>query len=372
MSDELGKDRENTVFNALRRHGKLCYRQMMQLCASSPPTSDGCRSYCLRPKRLYLFLVVCLVVSMQRRSPRIRTDVFDTHYEENHRAIFLISMGKQAQESKIVERFVWSANNRGKWNSWVVLLTDAPSSRYVNVSDNLIVMQPRSEHFNTSFAEDMPYKRFKTYIMEYLDMDPRLNSVRLVYYLDVDIVTIQPLLPMMIELESKHGIADRSEEPTSSVSKAWFFEGNYKKTPVQGGQMILQRNGSKPCLKRWRSLIDANPSQPKDQPYLLRMMKEPNQQCTIQIMPQEHYIRFPSNTSMLKWIGKYPVPWYKPNLKREDPVVPTMIHIKNSGKVGNVSASVEALFLQDILQLSPQEESDLAIGKKMHFKPDEV
>ena len=110
---------------------------------------------------------------------------------DDQRAIFLISMGRQAAESKIVERFLMSTRRRGSWKGHVVLLTDAPHDRYRHLQhqdDHFIVMHPRPEHFNWNTKKDMPYKRFKTYVLDYIDSEPRLDSVRLVYYLDVDII----------------------------------------------------------------------------------------------------------------------------------------------------------------------------------------
>ena len=70
---------------------------------------------------------------------RVSNDVADNHSQtqigqyythptvtDQERAIFLISMGRQAAESKIVERFVMSTRRRGSWKGYVVLLTDAP------------------------------------------------------------------------------------------------------------------------------------------------------------------------------------------------------------------------------------------------------
>ena len=87
------------------------------------------------------------------------------------RLIFLISMGEEAKESKMVERFVWSARHRGQWNGYILLLTDAPIERYAGFSERFLVMNPEPQHFDTRFKEDMPYKRFKTSLLDYLDLD---------------------------------------------------------------------------------------------------------------------------------------------------------------------------------------------------------
>lgn len=122
----------------------------------------------------------------------------DGNVETFSRVIFIISMGKEASASKMVERFVWSARYRGEWRGYIVLLTDAPKSRYEGLSHHFIVMNPQPNHFNGSFPLDMPYKRFKTHLLEYVGMDPRLNPAKLVYYLDVDNI-VGNSLPRMFE-----------------------------------------------------------------------------------------------------------------------------------------------------------------------------
>jgi hypothetical protein len=335
---------------------------------------------------LYFWQQLVLAPKLPDYTYAPKTIIYDEAYNDNSRAIFFISMGKQAQQSKIVERFVWSVRNRGLWRGWLVLITDAPQTRYANLTHHFIAMNPQRQHFNSSFAEDMPYKRFKTFLFDYVDMDSRLDSVSLVYYLDVDIVVLQSLIPMMYELEHRHGIESRetSRQPRAgrqqfstegaNPPRVWFFEGNYKKTPVQGGQMILERYSSKPCLEKWRHLIDQHPEQPKDQPYLLQMLEDPSPDCEIRIMPKDNFLHFPSNKSIFQWVKhKYgpPPSWFQTVLfGTPDFTVPTMIHIKNSGKVGNVSEDVEALYLQGLLQLPEGQQDILEIGKKMHFKPD--
>jgi hypothetical protein len=119
--------------------------------------------------------------------------------------IFLISMGKEASASKMVERFVWSARYRGEWGGYIVLLTDAPKSRYEGLSHHFVVMNPLPRHFNASFPLDMPYKRFKTHVLDYVDMDRRLDGARLVYYLDVDNI-VGNSLPRMFQQLVRHMI----------------------------------------------------------------------------------------------------------------------------------------------------------------------
>ena len=50
----------------------------------------------------------------------------------------------------------------------------------------------------------MPYKRFKTYFLEYLNRDQRLNDLELLYYLDIDVVVGQPLHPWFRYVETNY------------------------------------------------------------------------------------------------------------------------------------------------------------------------
>jgi len=142
------------------------------------------------------------------------------------RLIFLISMGQEASHSKLVERFLWSARHRGKYEGWILLLTDAPVNRYASLTRNLIVMNPKSHHFNTSFRDDMPYKRFKTFMIDYVDRDTRLNSIKLIYYLDVDNIVGNSLPQMFQDLEATYNIPGR--QWLRALPRVWFFANKYK------------------------------------------------------------------------------------------------------------------------------------------------
>ena len=285
---------------------------------------------------------------------------------DRRRIIALISMGKEAAETKIVERFVLSSILRGQWVGPIVLLTDASSTRYSKLQqyylskmnqaygnaeavtdhdtssspNQLFVIHPKSHHFNWNTIDDMPYKRFKTYLLEYIDMIPELKSPTvtsgtdntgapqretiaarhqrsfpIVYYLDVDIVIGSPLVPMMEFMESQYRILQHDDDVAGNVgtvgssaqskpseglgrplssrrSEMYFFRGNYDHLKVQGGQFILVRGSNSPspppsssspssqvCLEQWRNLMDTNVQQSKDQPFLHELYE--SQQHTI-------------------------------------------------------------------------------------------
>ena len=52
----------------------------------------------------------------------------------------------------------------------------------------------------------MSYKRFKTYILDYIDEESKFDNVNLVYYFDIDIVVGAPLNTFFNYIESKYNI----------------------------------------------------------------------------------------------------------------------------------------------------------------------
>ena len=283
--------------------------------------------------------------------PTSSTNNDDSNSSSNkgtRRVIFVISMGITASKTHFVERFVYSARTRGQYDGWIVLLTDAPATRYQKLQqwnyhnndddyldksgnnttkqagkqngkgdEKFIIIHPKPEHYNSQFKrKDMTIKRFKTYVIDYIDMlssssgtEDGANStatattrtmitsnndwfykefqkVDLIYYLDVDIVFSGPLSTVFDGLEQKYKIGssgsshDTNTNTTNAVwttpiphrSKIWMFEGNFKNAPIQGGQMVLDRRQSLGCLEKWRNMIDKGaPNVKKDQLPLMGM-----------------------------------------------------------------------------------------------------
>lgn len=282
----------------------------------------------------------------------------DSENFDQTRLIFLISMGDQAKKSKLVERFVWSARHRGKWDGWIVLLTDAPIGRYSGFSHRLIVMNPEQRHFNNSFRDDMPYKRFKTRVIEYIDKDTRLNQARLIYYLDVDNIVGNSLPNMFQQLENTYNIPGNNDQWLRTIPRMWFFANKYKHLSVQGGQFIVDRYGSQSCLLSWREKIDANVSEAKDQPALHRIRGNGrNQDCQIIAMMPRNLLFFPDNSTIHKLVDRIQ--------SGEVLAYPTLVHIKNScNQTASISSQVEELYVGDIVQNSE-------FSKKIHIHPDD-
>ena len=222
------------------------------------------------------------------------------------RLIFLISMGEQAKESKMVERFVWSARHRGQWQGYILLLTDAPIDRYAGFSHNFLVMNPEARHIDTRFKDDMPYKRFKTWAIEYTNKDKRLDQVELIYYLDVDNIVGNSLPNMFNDLETKYNIPSSNSGNNNpktkwlrTIPRMWFFANKYLDKSLQGGQFVLDRTSSGACLKAWRDKIDANVTEAKDQPALHKIRGNGrNQECQIITMLPRSHLFFPANSTI--------------------------------------------------------------------------
>jgi hypothetical protein len=296
---------------------------------------------------------------------------------DNTRAIFIISMGQEAAKTNLVERFVYSTRTLGQYSGYIVLLTDAPAERYDDMfhsiglpNNNFITTSPLPSHYRTDFKQkDMVFKRFKTYVLDYIAADPRLMNVQLVYYLDVDIVVTRPLIELFLGLEQKYHIGNVAEETDKST--IWMFEGNAERVKVQGGQMILDVNQSKGCLTTWRKLIDKSRKIRKDQFPLMQMWKGQEKSnsntCKIVRMAQDRFISFPS---------KQEVDVHVSEILAESTTASTnvmkntmLIHIKNTGSAGNdVNETFHELFVRDILQFHLHQEDILGITHKMHIK----
>ena len=320
---------------------------------------------------------------------------------DNKRVIFVLSMGQDASKSTIVERCLLSIRRRGEYLGYVVLLTDAPYSRYQrlqNYDQNFIVLHPYTQaDWNWKLRNDMPYKRFKTYILDYIDNDSKFDSVQLVYYIDIDIVIGKPLMHMFHYLESKYNITEtmsnvveaRTKSGTiSTPSHVYFFKGNYPWRPLQGGQFILIRYNSDYCLHKWRYYIDEHPEDDKDQSALTLLLNESlkqeamsmsarvdlhgknttatntigrnhghQQHCHFTTMEQYPHLQFVNETTMIDLTTKIPPENF-----------PTMIHIKNTEHGHWISNDIQQKFFQKILNITSRKEL-YYIGGKTRIQP---
>ena len=296
------------------------------------------------------------------------------------RAIVLLSMGPGAAESTLVERCLISIRSRGRFLGPILLLTDAPAGRFAVLTkedEQLVLMHPLLPDWNFALKRDLPYKRFKTYILSYLERDDRLQHVTLAYYLDFDLVVGQDLQLWFDHVESQY-LSQRPtrsdgkmESPSLASSEFVLFEGNF--SPLQGGQFVVQKGRSEGCLERWRSYMDSDLDEHKDQVSLtkmwndqqLQMKQEDNKKksnslhCTIHRMPQKPYLTFLSTKEMasLKGQGNATTPV----------AYPTLMHIKNTHHAQLIPGNIQQEFYQNLLQLP----SDLVrnITAKKRIRP---
>uniref|UniRef100_A0A7S2YKX3 Nucleotide-diphospho-sugar transferase domain-containing protein n=1 Tax=Entomoneis paludosa TaxID=265537 RepID=A0A7S2YKX3_9STRA len=327
--------------------------------------------------------------SSQTSTPRFSADPISTAPEEapppppikpfdDKRAIFLISMGEKAANGTLVERFLWSARNIGKYNGWIILLTDAPHSRYDHlqlsnnnknhdtntVDDKFVILNP-SLHENPPkpvFTFDaMNFKIYKTYVLEYLDRDSRFQNVELVYYLDVDIVFGNALQRFFDYLEREYEIK------AGPQPKVWMFEGHEKRRKIpQGGQMILHRKaGSQTCLNEWRASMMTNFEDLADQSAMKRLIKSPERKCEFVLMKREaRYIQFPETADIEDRVG------FLQNHTRRVPKARdyygSLVHFRNTALVmKDTSAEALEYYMRDIMGFQPGQPDEFGITTKV-------
>ena len=290
----------------------------------------------------------------------------EEEHRQHSRAIVLLSMGPGAAESTLVERCVISIRFRGRFQGPILLLTDASADRFALLTqedDQLVLMHPLLPDWNFALKRDLPYKRFKTYILSYLERDDRLQHVSLAYYLDFDLVVGQDLQPWFDHVESQYfihrptGSDENIESPPSSLEASEFvlFEGNV--SPLQGGQFVVQKGRSEGCLKRWRTYMDADVDEHKDQVSLTKMWndqqfrqtqhgnrkKSKNSHCILHRMAQKPYLSFLSSKEMASLQSGENGP--------NAVVYPTLMHIKNTHHAQLIPENIQREFYQNLLQL---------------------
>ena len=333
------------------------------------------------------------------------TDDDDDHDDyDRKRAIVLISTGEKAANTTLVERFVWSARNIGNYRGWIVLITDAEEERYANLgvaampttdrtmtnhkshvpprtlnntaaagSSNdldtneknrfLVFRTPEERFANITNFEPfsiltMNSKVYKTYILEYANLEPRLHEIELFYYLDVDIVFGNPIEPLFVNLEPRYKIGRLHSDNKNNYNTKptiHFFKGNGKNR-IQGGQFILDRTNSQPCLERWRELMQLyrNEKYQQDQDTLTIMLDEQEtrnsrreRDCEIVRMKQDpKLIQFPEQTDMEQF-------------ETSPSKYPALVHFRNSAKAMKKVSELEFnRYLRSLLRIEHDENDE--------------
>lgn len=290
-----------------------------------------------------------------------RNDYADTN------AIFLISFGKEAEKGTLVERCILSLRRRGRYTGFIVLLTDAPLSRYEqiwNEKDNVIVMNPKEQHFNGADGKPLKFnretlslkaKRFKTFVLDYFDTDKRLSNILFVYYLDIDIVAGGNINHLFSEVETKHHIEDKHNAREAKLSTLHFFTPINKEYPFQSGTFVVKRSSSRRCLELWRREIDkiVEGSLGMDQAALRTVYQQieagEETKCNLVRMENEDFLSFPkpSNFDQIAQSSSYT----------------TLIHLSNSKFARWIDEEKQNTFLNRVLQLSGEEIQSGKYGK---------
>ncbi|KAL3788678.1 hypothetical protein HJC23_001877 [Cyclotella cryptica] len=297
-----------------------------------------------------------------RKIPAI-IPIQDQNFDKKH-AIFLISFGEEAASSTLVERCILSLRRRGQYLGYVVVLTDAPLPRYLHVWDeNVIVMHPQRKHLLNEDGTPISYskdnmslkpKRFKTFILDYIAMDERLDSVELVYYLDIDILAGDTLDGLFRGLEEKYQVA--GQRPNDDVSKLYFFTPISQEWPLQGGTFIVERGTSQHCLDLWRAEIDmmTKTGRGRDQDALRniyqRIESGEETKCQLIRMENENYIAFPTPRNFDK-------------LSSKETKHANLIHISNSVYAKRIEEDIQNTYIHEVLMLSEEEVESGMYGK---------
>ncbi len=219
----------------------------------------------------------------------------------------------------------------------------------------------------------MKYKRFKTLLLDYVDTVPELDSVKFVYYMDIDMLMGAPFYDLIDGLNTEYGIEtpDIDEEATSS--KLYFFrDPNSKTFYVNSGFMILHRHNSQRCLELWRKEMDSHPRYRFDQQSLnlvVELDKEDKEdfdnsgidahidadayagsECHVVPMQSASYLVYTSNQDSMINLGS------ETNL-------PHLIHIYNSCKAQKFSEEATEKFVSLVLNLTEEEQELHKFGK---------
>jgi len=272
--------------------------------------------------------------------------------DNNNTCISMLSMG-DAVRSFMVERSVRAIRKSGEFSGYIMVITDEEG--FIRYQDTLswdpkvIVMRVRKEDFYPIdertgklilYKGAIRYKRFKTFLLEYLDYDARVAStVRYVMYLDIDTVCCNKIRPFFedyhqfVQLE----YASMNERNPNFFHFSAYWDQGIKKT-VHSGFMFLDRLHSIGCLEGWRHQFD-NSLLNSDQILLKNMLNAPNvYNCSafmLDGLKGDHY-ELANNK----------------NLRKNSL---TFIHITNTVRAKKISNSKQDRFLRKALRLKRNE-----------------
>ena len=284
---------------------------------------------------------------------------------QDDRAIYLVSMGEKADDISLVQRCLISIRRKGNWRGYVVVLTNVKFQKmyqeklgkidtYLYGDDShVIALHPTYEQLQDTLTkakrDSMKIKRQKTRALDVLEQDSRLDGVRLVIYMDIDIVVGRCLNSFLRHAENNYGVEAKGTNDEFESQLHLFEDRNM---PLHGGVMVMARNSSEFCLQKWREEQDTNPLQAYDQVALLHMynqnQKGKDTRCKVVQMKRGKHLVFPTEGYM----GK--------KIKSSNPSFRTFIHVTNNQRAGQISADVQTEFFVKVLELTEQEKAGIS------------
>ena len=284
---------------------------------------------------------------------------------QDDRAIYLVSMGEKADDISLVQRCLISIRRKGNWRGYVVVLTNVKFQKmyqeklgkidtYLYGDDShIIALHPTYEQLQDTLTkarrDSMKIKRQKTRALDVLEQDSRLDGVRLVIYMDIDIVVGRDLNSFLRHAENNYGVGAKASNGEFE-SQMHLFEDRHM--PLHGGVMVMARNSSEFCLEKWREEQDTNPLQAYDQVALLHMynqnQKGKDTRCKVVQMKRGKHLVFPTEGYM----GK--------KIKGSNPSFRTFIHVTNNQRAGQISVDVQTEFFVKVLELTEQEQAGIS------------
>ena len=227
-------------------------------------------------------------------------------------AVAMISTGN-ATETRNVERAIQSIRRRGMFNGRIIVITDR-NERYGTLEmadDQITILEVKQEDIHVNLKAKMPYKRFKTQVLDLMDTNKSLDHYTHVVYMDVDIVVGDNLNDFFgyVEQMVKRGKERLRSDSSPDHSFMMMFEeqgrgmekSRYKNSTIwHSGVTVFHRQHSRRCLDIWREVIDWNRYR-RDQSCLYYMHyynQTMRDQCSILRMDDKAFFHIPTEDTM--------------------------------------------------------------------------
>lgn len=266
------------------------------------------------------------------------------NFDENTTVLAMISFGNATKQNH-VQRAIRSARARGEWNGRVVVITDASHNYHDLVNEDPLVhlITPRQQDWENTpsyRSEKLKFKRFKTFLIDYITADPKLRDVAHILYLDVDIIVGKPIVSWMKDRWSR-GRKRRLRASKDTSSIYMFGTGNGGRT-AHSGVILLHTKLSNGCLKKWREKMDRRGMTVSRDQFMLRMMKREGAAKT--------------GCAITTWTKTELVfPLQKDFIERR---FAQFVHITNTYHAGQTDARIQKEYLEEALNLTDHERRD--------------